>query len=125
MNSEGTKSSKFSIFYQAAGFVLAVIGAIFISAAFSALVRTVVSYFDLPEIGAILTYPILTLVYLPLFTAYFGRYVAAERLKSKRSLHALYLLTSMVPALFVSGRYFEGTVLLAIVFSISISGLKF
>jgi len=125
MNSDRSTGSKFSIFYQMVGFVLAVIGAIFISAAFSAPMRTVASCFDLQEIGTILTYSILALVYLQLFTAYFRRYNAAERLKSNKGLYALYLLTSIIPALFVSGRYFEGTLLLSTVFSISISGLKF
>jgi hypothetical protein len=96
-------------------FVLAIAGATFISAAFSALTLTVLSYFDLVEIGKALTYSILTLLYLPLFGAYFARHDIPEKLSKSR--HLSYILTPLVPILFVSGRFFEGTLLLSMLIS--------
>ncbi len=86
---------------------------------------TILSYFNLVDIGRTLIYSIVVILLLPLFNTYFSKYKIMDMLgKSKNIIYLIYILAFFVPFLFINKRYIEGTVLLCILLSMTYSTAK-
>jgi len=115
------QNKNFKFFILIINMILAIFGAIFISLVVSYILIFIFSWFKLEDVGRQLTYSIIAVLLVSLFSAYFKRFgvLLGDKVLFKKFYHVQYFIIFIIPFLFLNRMHLEGSILLSLLFSLN------